>query len=146
MQKRRNSSANALELHLFGIKPFIPYLTVESITCLHIWFNSLVPGWCDGYFKKVVFKHMLWIKFMSTSCEIKMAPIWILQNTFDDESTLAQSMAWCHQETKPVPEPMLTQTLGITRPQWVTLSPTLAYIVVIHYISSSIHPLPFDVQ
>ena len=40
-----------------------------------------------------IFKHKLWIKFMST-CKIALR--WIPQNTFDCQSTLVQVMAWCH--------------------------------------------------
>ena len=36
---------------------------------------------------------MLWIKFMSASCEIALR--WMPQNTFDNKSTLVQVMAWC---------------------------------------------------
>ena len=37
-------------------------------------------------------------------------------NLTDDESTLVQVMAWCHQATGPIPEPMLTQIyVGIWR-------------------------------
>ena len=32
--------------------------------------NSLAPGRCGSYFQSAISKHMLQIKFMSTSCEI----------------------------------------------------------------------------
>ena len=44
---------------------------------------------------RVIFKHILQIKFNSTSCE---NTLWRMpQNTLVDESTLVQAMAWCCQ-------------------------------------------------
>ena len=40
---------------------------------------------------------MLQAKFMSTSCETALR--WMPQNTFNDQSTLVQVMAWCCQAT-----------------------------------------------
>ena len=54
------------------------------------------PGICGSNFKCVIPEHILQIKLMNT-CEI--APRWILLNTFDDQSSLIQVMAWCRQET-----------------------------------------------
>ena len=54
-------------------------------------FNSLVPGWCGWNFKSVISKHMLWIKFMSTCCEIVFR--WMPQNTFDDKSALVKGLS-----------------------------------------------------
>ena len=48
-------------------------------------------------FKSIIFQHVLWIKFMSTSYEIALK--WMPQNQFDDKSTLVQVMALCHQAT-----------------------------------------------
>ena len=56
-----------------------------------VWYpiiNSLTLG------NVVAILKILQIKIMS-SCEIAL--IWMLQNAFDDESTLVQVMAWCHQ-------------------------------------------------
>ena len=36
----------------------------------------------------------------------------------DINSTLVQVMAWCQTGTKPLPEPMLTNILDVTRPQY----------------------------
>ena len=47
--------------------------------------------------KKINSEHMLFYKFMSTSCEIALR--WMLQNIFDDKWTLVQIMAWCCQAT-----------------------------------------------
>ena len=42
--------------------------------------NSLSPGRCGNIFKSVISEHMLWIKFMSTSCEIALR--WMPLKTF----------------------------------------------------------------
>ena len=47
---------------------------------------------------------------------------WMPLDLTDDKSTLVQVMAWCRQATKPLPEPMLTQIYGVTRPQRVKCS------------------------
>ena len=57
--------------------------------------NSLVPERCGGNFKSVISEHMLQSKFMSLSCKITLS--WMPWNTCDDQSTLVQVMAWCHQ-------------------------------------------------
>ena len=41
-------------------------------------------------FKCVIPKRMLWIKFMSSSCEIALS--WMLQNGFADQSTKVGSV------------------------------------------------------
>ena len=38
-----------------------------------------------------------------------IAFMWTAQDPADDESTLVQVMAWCRQDTKPWPEPMITR-------------------------------------
>ena len=55
--------------------------------------NSLAPGRYGGNSKSVIFEHMSWIKFISTSCEIALK--WMSKNTFDEKSTLVQAKAWC---------------------------------------------------
>ena len=47
-------------------------------------------------------------KFMSASCE---TAVWMLQNTFDDKSTLVQVVVL--SSNKPLPEPILTQVYVI---------------------------------
>ena len=106
--------------------------------------NSLVPGRCDSTsnFKRVIFKHMLRIKFMSTSCEI--AHRWLPHNTFDDKSTLVRVMAWCHQAMSHYMSQCWPKSIfpdGITRPQWVNQWQLQLYIHV--YISCySQHNVP----
>ena len=48
--------------------------------------NLLAPGRSDSNFQSVISEHILWIKFMSSSCEIALRCM--PQNTFDDKSTL----------------------------------------------------------
>ena len=59
--------------------------------------SCLAPGRCGNGFKSVISKHMLWITFTSSSCEIALR--WMPENAFYVKSTVAQVMAWCHQAT-----------------------------------------------
>ena len=71
-------------------------------------------------FKSVISKHMLWITFMGTSCEIALR--WIPQNIFDDKSTLVQVIVgacWHQAITWRNVDPDLCCHFGITKPQWV---------------------------
>ena len=64
--------------------------------------------------------HILQIKFMSTSCRISLK--WMLQDTFDDKSTLVQVTAWCYQAASHYLSqcwPRCVSLYGVTRPQWV---------------------------
>ena len=63
---------------------------------------------------------MVQIKLMSTYSEIALT--WMPQDFTDDESTLVQIMAWCHQATSHYLSqcwPCCMSPFGITRPQWV---------------------------
>ena len=100
-----------------------------------MWFNSVVPLSFGSNFKNVISKDMLWIRFMSMFC--KVVPRWMPQNTFDDKSTLAQIMAWCHQ----APSHYLSQCwprsmlpYGVTRPQWVN------YLLACWFIAANAIP------
>ena len=62
-------------------------------------FNSLVPKRCGNNFKSVIFKHVIWIKFMSTFCEI--ARRWMPQNAFDEKPAVVQVMALCLSQRWP---------------------------------------------
>ena len=68
---------------------------VSVMPLLSLLNNSLTSGRCGSNFKSVFFKHTLWIRFMSTSCEIAFR--WMPQNTFDVNSTLFQITAWYYQ-------------------------------------------------
>ena len=52
--------------------------------------NPLSPGRHRNNLKCVIFEHMLWIKFVSTSC--KLALRWMPLNTFDDKLIFVQSL------------------------------------------------------
>ena len=58
-------------------------------------FNSLAPGKFEWNFRYVIFKQILVSDGWGISCEIAL--IWISLNFTDDQSTLVQVMAWCHQ-------------------------------------------------
>ena len=60
-------------------------------------FECIYPWKWGNSFKSVIFRHMLQIKFMNTSC--KITPRWMPQSTFDDKSALIHVMAWCCQAT-----------------------------------------------
>ena len=67
-------------------------------------------------------KHMLWIQFMSTSCEIALR--WMPQDIFDDKSTLIQDMTWCCQATSHYLSQSSSRSVSpyaITRPEWVNI-------------------------
>ena len=82
-------------------------------------FNSFAPGRCGMNFKCVISVHMLWHKFISTSCEIVLR--WMPQSTFEDKSTLILVMASCqatnHFLSQCWPSSMLS--CGVTSPRWV---------------------------
>ena len=55
------------------------------------------------------------------------------QNTFDDESTLVQVMAWCRQATSHYLNQCWPRSIlpyGVTRPQWVNLTLSSAQLPV----------------
>ena len=65
----------------------------QSNRMTQIQVNSMPPGRCGSNFKNAIFQQSLSIKLMTTLCEIALR--WMAQNTFDDNSTLVQVMAWC---------------------------------------------------
>ena len=65
-----------------------------------------------------IFKLILITYGWGFSCEIS----WLSLDLTDDNSTLVQAMAWCHQATSHYLSqcwPNLMSPYGITRPQWV---------------------------
>ena len=70
-------------------------------------FNSLTPGRWGNNITRVISKHMACSWGLSS---YEIALMWMPQNTFDNESRLVQSMAWCCQATS---------HYFITRPQQV---------------------------
>ena len=82
--------------------------------------NSLAPGRFWINLTKIIFKLIL----VTDGCDIssKIALRWTSMDLSDDESTLVQEMAWCHQATGHY----LSQCwlspwspYGVARPQWV---------------------------
>ena len=62
-----------------------------------IWLHSLAPGKFEWNFRHVILKQILVTDGWGISCEI--AQIWMSLDFTDDQSTLAQVMAWCRQAT-----------------------------------------------
>ena len=60
-------------------------------------FNSLASGKFEWNFRYVLFKWILVINGWGISCEISL--ICISLDLTDNQSTLVQVMAWCHQTT-----------------------------------------------
>ena len=84
------------------------------------WLNSLAPGMFEWKFRHVIFKLMLVIDGWGIPCETAL--IWMSLNFTDDQSTLVQVMAWCHQATSHYLSQCWPRSLspyGVTRPQWV---------------------------
>ena len=82
--------------------------------------NSLAPGKFEWHFRYVIFKQILVIDGWGISCEDAL--IWMSLDFADDQSTLVQVMAWCHQATSHYLSQCWPRSLspyGITRPQWV---------------------------
>ena len=84
------------------------------------WFNSLTPGKFVWNFRFVIFKWILVIAGWGISCEIAL--IGMSLDLTDDQSTLVQVMAWCHQATSHYLSqcwPRSPSPYVIIRPQWV---------------------------
>ena len=95
------------------------------------WVNLLSPGGCHSNFESVIYKHMLWIKFMSISCEIALR--WMPQKFTNANSTFVQVMAWCHRATSHCLSqcwPRSISSYGVAGPQCVKLldNPWMNYI------------------
>ena len=87
------------------------------------WLNSLAPGKFERNFRYVILKQILVIDGWGISCEIVL--IWKSMDFTDDQSTLIQVMAWCHQATSHYLSqywPGSLSPYGFTRPQWVSIS------------------------
>ena len=97
--------ANSLESGLLLISqwyhdldPLLRQCPMPSINFINLWR-------CGSNFRRLISEHMLWIKFMSTFCEIVQK-----SNEYHDKSALVKTMDWWHQApsgTKPLPSPML---------------------------------------
>ena len=84
------------------------------------WVNSLAPGKFEWNFRHVIFKQISVIDGWGISCEIVL--IWMSLDFTNDQSTLVQVMAWCHQATSHYLSQCWPRSLslyGVIRPQWV---------------------------
>ena len=104
----------------------LPSLVDTGDICCHYWQHILVS------------KQILVIDGWGISCEIAL--IWMSLDLIDDQSTLAQVMAWCHQATSHYLSQCWPRSLspyGIIRSQWVNFSKWLFLIFLKH----ELHPL-----
>ena len=82
--------------------------------------NSLAPGKFELNFRYIIFKRISLTDGWGISCE--MALIWMSLDLTDDQSTLVQVMAWCHQATSHYLSQCWPRSLSpynVSRPQWV---------------------------
>ena len=83
-------------------------------------FNSLAPGRLEWNFRWVIFKLILVVDGWVIFCEIAVR--WMSLDLTDDQSTLVQVMAWCHQATSHSLSQCWHRSMlpyGVTGPQWV---------------------------
>ena len=70
----------------------------------------------------LIFKQIFVIDGWGISCEIAL--IWMSLHFADDQSTMVQVIAWCHQATSHCLSQCWPKSLspyGVTRPQWVNM-------------------------
>ena len=60
------------------------------------WVNSIAPGRCSSNFKSMIFNFFI-IQASNTGTRCETALRWMPLNLTNEESTLVQVMAWCHQ-------------------------------------------------
>ena len=106
----KNCFWQAGENHVFyrllpaGVKKFptlyirkdFNYLCHYNITI----FNSLLPGRYDSKFKSIIFKVIIQNCTLGTCRQIVLR--WIPQKLINEQTTLVQVMAWCHQATQAI--------------------------------------------
>ena len=115
-----NNSNNNNNNNNEGKKDLISWLTYLSNISLTLTAWLVGPRLCDSNFKSILFKLILQIRSLGTTCEIALR--WMPQNLTNEKSKLVQVLAWCHQATSPYPsEPtlnlnhchhMVSQSLG----------------------------------
>ena len=89
---------------------------------LYMLVNSLAPGRPRCHFKTAIFNLVSLIGIFTSSNDNALR--WMPWDLTDDESTLVQVMAWCHQASRHYLSqctPSSMSPYGITRPQWVNL-------------------------
>ena len=98
--------------------------------------NSLAPGTSQCDSKNVIFNLVLLIGIFRSSHD--NALWWMPQDLTDDQSTLVQVMAWCHQATSHYLSQCWPRSLspyGVTRPQWVNINNSFdAFSAPKHYL------------
>ena len=105
--------------------------TVQWHKCCRGTRSSLAPGRCGRNFNIILFKLISWTDISCAAC--KIVERWIPQNSTDDESTLVQVMAWCHQATNHYLSQCWSRTMspyGITMPQWAKKMTWWLYSVI----------------
>ena len=145
MQKRCNSSANALELHLFYIKPskawviptrwawraavsssYAPQTPGCPAACpkRYRWWwvsiDTLRPRQNGQHFPDDIFKCIFFNENIPISIEISLK--FVPRGPINNIPALVQMMAWCWPGNKPLSEPMMVSLLKhicLTQPRWV---------------------------
>ena len=128
----------SIQTCLFSFFCFI-FLQVCSSCVPNVWrkqqgwfclINSLASGKFEWNFRHVIFKQILVIDGYGISCEIAL--IWMSLDFTDEQSTLLQVMAWCHQATSHYLSHCWSLSIyGVTRPQWVLINTVYSKIFLI---------------
>ena len=95
----------------------------------------LTPGRYGSNLKSIIFK-LITNKRLDTHCEIafKLMP----QNLTNENSTLFQQMAWCHQATSYYLSQCWARSVlpcGVTKPQWVKFYKLWCYFPFCSYLT-----------
>ena len=127
-----NSYTRKDGLHIETAPEFVASC-LEIVTCVTTlsiqiggYVNSLAPEKFEWNLIHVIVKQIFMIDGWGICHEIAL--IWMSLAFTDDQSTLVQVMAWCHQATSHYLSQCWPRSLspsGITRPQWVKRHGTL---------------------
>ena len=121
MQERRNSIANALELHLSCTNPLICFHMMQhsgpqlTLNTLRPWQNG--RHFADDVFKCIFLNENMWIL-------LKISLKFVPKSPTNNIPSLVRIMAWRRPGDKPLSEPMMDSLLThicVTRPQWVNM-------------------------
>ena len=106
------------------IHQMVRCLTTRSCKIYRPWaFTHWPPEKFEWNFRHVIFKQILLIDGWGISSEVAL--LWMSLDFINDQSTLVQVVAWCHQATSHYLSQCWPRSLSpydITRPQWVKLS------------------------
>ena len=120
LTNQRNATMGADDLVLQGVSDASAAMILTYLAKKNGHFNWLAPGKFECSFRHVIFKRILVIARWGISCEI--AVMWMPLDLTDDQSSLVQVMAWCHQAISHYLNqcwPRSMPPYGFTRPQWV---------------------------